>query len=311
MRVSAGVVGRRGFRSWDGALATRGLLAVATLCAAASLSTALADDSAERGRYLLAAAGCAACHTEPDSEQHLAGGRALETPFGTFYSPNITPHSEQGLGGWSEETFMAALREGVGPSGHYFPVFPYTSYTRMTTDDARDLWAYLQTVTPVSKPNRPHDLPWYLIRPIAARVWKWLFFEPGDFAPDPGRSETWNRGAYLVRALGHCGECHTPRTPWGTVRESLELSGNPQGPEGDPVPNLTPDRNNGLARWSEADIVWYLETGGTPGGDYAGGLMAEVIDNGTSRLTAEDRRAIAVYLRALPAVFNPDLESRE
>lgn len=139
-------------------------------------------------------------------------------------------------------------------------------------------------------------------------MWKWSFFDRSDFEPDSTRSEEWNRGAYLVRALSHCGECHTPRTPWGSVRESLELSGNPIGPEGDPVPNLTPERTTGLGKWGTRDIVWYLETGGTPDGDYAGSLMAEVIDHGTSRLTSEDRQAIATYLKSLPPIVNPELK---
>lgn len=288
------------------------------LCAAVGLGSVLAtapvlgaSESVERGRYLLAAAGCAACHTEPEGGEYLAGGRALETPFGIFYAPNITPHPEHGLGLWREETFVSALREGLGPDGHYFPVFPYTSYTRMRVEDARDLWAYLQSVDPVSKPNREHDLPWYLMRPLAARLWKWLFFERGEFELNPAKSNEWNRGAYLVRALSHCGECHTPRTPWGSMKESLALSGNPIGPEGDPVPNLTPDRETGLGKWSLRDIVWYLETGGTPDGDYAGSLMAEVIDHGTSRLTPADRQAIADYLKALPATANSELKRRE
>ncbi len=264
---------------------------------------------AEHGRYVLAAAGCAACHTVKDGA-FLAGGRALRTPFGTFYTPNITPHREYGLGKWTESEFITALREGVGPSHRYFPVFPYTSYTRMSRADASDLWAYLQTVPAVAQPNRPHDLAWYLVRPLAVRAWQWLFFKEGAFQPDPTRSDEWNRGAYLVTALGHCGECHTPRDAWGSMDETRALSGNAQGPEGDPVPNLTPDRSTGLGRWSARDIVWYLETGATPGGDYAGGLMAEVIDNDTSHLTAADRQAIAVYLKTLPTIANPALKKR-
>lgn len=282
--------------------------AMGVVCAMVLAPAFGASGSLERGRYLLAAAGCAACHTEPEGGEYLAGGRALNTPFGIFYAPNITPHPEHGLGQWSEATFVSALREGTGPNGHYFPVFPYTSYTRMRIEDARDLWAYLQSVPAISQPNRPHELPWYLVRSVAARVWKWSFFDRSDFEPDSTRSDEWNRGAYLVRALSHCGECHTPRTPWGSVRESLELSGNPIGPEGDPVPNLTPERTTGLGKWSTRDIVWYLETGGTPDGDYAGSLMAEVIDHGTSQLTSEDRQAIAAYLQSLPPIVNSELK---
>lgn len=271
-------------------------------------STGVLASSAERGRYILAAAGCVACHTDPEGGEFLAGGRAFSTPFGTFFSPNITPNRDQGIGLWTEEAFLEALREGSGPDKHYFPVFPFTSYTQMREADVRDLWAYLKTVPAIAKPNRSHELPWYLVRPIAARVWKWFFFNADTFQPDPNQSQEWNRGAYLVRALGHCGECHTPRTPWGSLKEDQALSGNPEGPEGDPVPNLTPDRETGLGRWSVADIAWYLETGGTPDGDYAGSVMAEVIDEGTSRLTSEDRRSIATYLKTLPAISNTKLK---
>lgn len=268
-------------------------------------------DAAERGRYLLAAAGCVTCHTKPEGGEFLAGGRDFATPFGTFYSPNITPHPTQGIGRWTKREFIAALREGIGPDGHYFPAFPFTSYTRMTDEDVTELWGYLRSVEPSDRPNTPHRTGWYLNRFAAARIWNWLFFTPGRFQSDPSRSPEWNRGAYLVKALGHCGECHTPRTPWGSLQTEQELAGNPDGPEGDPVPNLTPDRETGLGRWSAADIIWYLETGGRPGGDFAGGLMAEVIDNSTSRLRAEDREAIARYLQSLPAVHNPAFETAE
>ncbi|GAB4348802.1 MAG: c-type cytochrome [Gammaproteobacteria bacterium] len=264
----------------------------------------IGGEAVERGRYILAAAGCEACHTIPESGDYLAGGRRFETPFGVFFSPNITPDARYGIGSWDLKQFAAALKKGVGPDGHYFPVFPFTSYTHMRDQDIGDLWAYLRSVPPIARPVPSHQLPWYLGRTVGARIWNLLFFDETGFAVDPGRSKQWNRGAYLVSALGHCAECHSPRWPWGAIREEQRFAGTESGPEGKPVPNITPDRETGIGRWSEDDIVWYLESGGTPDGDYAGGLMAEVVDHSTSRLSDEDRKAIALFLKSIPAVHH-------
>lgn len=266
-------------------------------------TTALADTRVERGRYLTAAAGCVTCHTEDrEGAPPLAGGRPLATPFGTFYSPNITVDHDTGIGRWSEEDFVKALHEGVDPQGQsYFPAFPYTSYTGMTRDDALAIRAYLFSLPPVRKQNRGHQLAWYLRSRLAARAWQWWHFEPGRFSPDPQRDEAWNRGAYLVRHLGHCGECHSPRGALGAVQADAELAGNPRGPEGKAVPNITPDEPTGIGAWSRSEIETFLEIGMLPDGDFAGAGMGEVIDDNTSRLSAADRTAIAVYLQALPA----------
>lgn len=257
----------------------------------------------ERGEYLFHAAGCASCHTDRDNEgTFLAGGRAFETAFGTFYSPNITPHPEHGIGDWSDEDFVRAMHEGARPDGgHYFPVFPYTAYTRIRREDVLAVKAYLDTVEPSSQPNREHDLPWYLPR-LAASAWQLLFADTGRFAPDPERSEAWNRGAYLAEALAHCSECHTPRDRFGRLQQDLAYAGNPQGPEGGSVPNITPHKETGIGAWGKSDLKWYFETGGDPDGDYAGGLMAEVIDHGLSKLSGNDRDALAQYLLSLPAI---------
>lgn len=255
----------------------------------------------ERGRYLLHAGGCVTCHTvdDPDEEDFLAGGRALETPFGTFYSPNITPDPETGIGNWSEEVFITAFREGLAPDGRrYYPAFPYSSYTGITDEDLLDLKAYLFSLEPVHRPNREHDLSWFAFR-VGMGFWNWLNFDPGPFEPDPGQSEQWNRGAYLVRHLGHCGECHTPRTWTGGLDEDYYLAGSREGPDGGTVPNITPDRETGIGRWSTEDIVFFLDIGMLPDGDFTGGAMGPVIRDSTSHLTEEDRRAIAVYLRSL------------
>lgn len=277
-------------------------LAAALTAAAFSAWAAAAPDAIERGRYLTAAAGCVSCHTaDADGAAPFAGGRALATPFGTFYAPNITADPVTGIGSWSDEDFVRALREGTGPGGvDYFPAFPYPSYAGMSRDDALAIRAYLFSLPPVRQANRAHDLPWYLRTRLAAWAWKWLAFEPGGFVPDPARGADWNRGAYLVRHLGHCGECHTPRNLLGALRAGEELAGNPAGPEGRKVPNITPDETAGIGAWSLSDLETFLEIGMLPDGDFAGSGMGQVIDENTSQLTAADRRAIATYLKALP-----------
>lgn len=265
-------------------------------------TSAGADTHAERGRYLAAAGGCVSCHTaDEDGAERFAGGRALATPFGIFHAPNITPDRATGIGAWTDEQFLAALRHGVSPSGEdYFPAFPYTAYAGLSDADVLAIKAYLFTLPPVRQPNRPHDLPWYLRSRLAATAWKWLFFKPARFAPDPSRDAAWNRGAYLVRHLGHCGECHTPRNQLGALRADLEMAGNPDGPEDRTVPNITPDETNGIGDWSASDLESLLEIGMLPDGDFAGAGMGEVVDENTSQLTAADRQAIVTYLRSLP-----------
>lgn len=283
------------------------------LLATLAPSPAGADALAERGRYVYLAGGCENCHTDRENKGPvLAGGRRLVTDFGTFYGPNITPDVTHGIGRWSEEDFIRSMRRGVGPRGqHYYPVFPYTAYTLLSDEDLRALWAYLRTVPAVAQPNKPHELPWYLRWRALILVWKWLYFRPGPFQNDPARSPAWNRGAYLALAAAHCGECHTPRNRLGALRKRLHFAGNPRGPEGVVVPNITPDRTTGIGRWREHDLVYYLDTGMTPDGDFAGDLMAEVIDHGLRYLTREDRQAIAAYVLSLPAIEHAVRRPRE
>ncbi|WP_051080536.1 cytochrome c [Thioalkalivibrio sp. ALJT] len=265
------------------------------------------DDRIAYGEYVLRAAGCVTCHTAEDGE-FLAGGRPIESPFGAFYGPNITPDPEYGIGTWSEADFKRALQEGRSPDGrHYYPAFPFTSYTRMRDEDIEALWAFLQSnVDPVAEANRPHELDWFARFRPALIGWKWLHFEPGRFEFDPNQSEQWNRGAYLTHALGHCMECHSPRTRTGGL-ELERLGAGTRLPDGDIAPNITPDRETGIGRWGERHIARYLEIGITRDGDFAGGSMADVIDHGTSHLTPEDRQAIASYLRAQdPIGYEPD-----
>jgi len=265
--------------------------------------------SIARGEAVLRAAGGCTCHTnypgEGDAAPRLAGGRALATPFGTFYSTNITPHDETGIGGWSDADFVRAMTEGRAPDGsHYFPVFPYPSFASMTRQDLIDLKAHLFSLPPVARENRePDALPPFRLR-AAVAGWKLLNFRPEAFAPDPTQSDAWNRGAYLVNGPAHCGECHTPRTLTGGLDRSRWLAGSTEGPEGELAPNITPDRRTGVGRWSAVDLAWYLETGIKPDGDDTQGLMAEVIEHGYARLPKSDRQAIAAYLLSLPAIEN-------
>ncbi len=255
-----------------------------------------------RGRYLLHAGGCVTCHTaEAEDAVPLAGGRALETPFGTFHTPNLTPDPGTGLGTWSAADFRRALQHGEAPDGSpYYPAFPYLSYAGISDRDADALFAYLQSLEPVERPTRDHALDFPYGLRWGLWPWRWLYFEAGPFVPDPQRSDSWNRGAYLVENLGHCGECHTPRNLAGAPLEERRLAGTAEGPDGKAVPNITPHAEDGIGGWDETDVSFFLESGFLPDGDVAGGAMTAVIEDSTGQLTAEDRAAIAEYLLSLP-----------
>ncbi len=286
-------------------------LATAALLAAAP---ARADEAQlARGRAVLEASGGCTCHTDFKGDgAPLAGGRPMKTPFGVFYSTNITPDPETGIGRWSDADFARAMREGVSPTGtSYFPVFPYTSFTGMSDDDVFALKAYLFSLPPVRRENTPHAaMPPFRWR-IAAWAWQWMNFVPARFAPDPARAPEWNRGAYLVSAVAHCGECHTPRTLDGALDRSRWLAGSVDGPEGELAPNLTPDKDTGVGLWTQTDMVWFLQTGMLPDGDETEGLMQEVIEHGYQHAPEADLTAIAVHLASLPAVRNDALAERE
>lgn len=279
------------------------ILAAAVQLLRAALPAEAADtDPVARGAYLADAAGCANCHTDSaHGGQPYAGGLALATPFGTFYSPNITPDPDAGIGHWTDAEFLRALREGVRPDGaNYFPVFPYTSFTGILDEDARAIKAFLFSLKPVRQPNRPHEVSFPFSWRFLQNFWKWLFFTRGPFRPDPEASAAENRGAYLVTALAHCGECHTPRNVLGGLEKSRWLAGAPSPePGGKPAPNITPDRDTGIGNWSHDDIVTLLTDGHTPDFDEVGAPMSAVVKD-TARLTEEDRRAIAAYLKSVP-----------
>lgn len=282
------------------------LIRMLTLLAAVTVATPVIAQSgdAERGAYMLAAAGCVACHTVPKDGAFLAGGRELKTDFGSFFTPNITPDPETGIGNWSNEDFIRAMKKGVSPDGgRYYPTFPYTSYTRMTRQDMLDLKSYLDTVPPVRNAVPDHDLAFPFGIRASMMGWQLLFFDDTPFEADPTQSDAWNRGAYLVNGPGHCGECHTPRNLLGVVDSGRPLAGNANGPEGDAVPNITP-HSSGIGGWSEDDIVSMLEVGLLPDGDFAGGAMTDVIEESTSKLSEDDRKAIASYLLSLPPLVD-------
>jgi len=257
----------------------------------------LAQGDAKRGEYLASAGGCLGCHTESKKDAvPYAGGRALQTPFGTFYGPNISPHPQAGLGRWSEADFIRALREGRRPDGaNYYPAFPYPSFTRIADADLRDLWAYLRTLPPSARPSQPHDLGFFFRWRLLLWPWKWLFFTPGAFQPDAKANAVLNRGAYLVQALGHCGECHTPRNFLGGAKQSRFLAGAKLGKVASS--NLTPTR---LKKWGDKDLADFLSSGMTPDGDVVNDTMGEVITNTTGKLMPQDLAALIAYLRSLP-----------
>ena len=268
-------------------------------------AAAVADeDAVTRGEYLVQAGGCFSCHTAVGGKK-LAGGRALSTPFGTFYSPNITPDPETGIGRWTDAQFLRALREGVRPDGaNYFPVFPYPSFTGITDSDALAIKAYLFSLPPVHRENRTHDVRFPFSWRFLQTGWKLLFFTPGPFQPAPDRSVPYNRGAYLITALAHCGECHTPRNFLGAARSDQRLAGTLDGPDGQLVPNITPDPDTGIGKWEKEDVIELLRTGTTPEQSKVKGAMRETIDDGLKYLSDSDLEAIADYVFAQPAIFH-------
>lgn len=253
------------------------------------------------GKTLFNVGGCASCHAVPGQKDRtrLGGGVALKSPFGTFYTPNISSDPKDGIGGWTEAQFVTAMNKGTSPNGeHYYPAFPYTSYQRISFDDLSDLFAYLKTLPPIAGRVRDHDLPFPFNVRLLLGGWKLLFLDGKPFEPDASKPAQWNRGAYLVNGPGHCAECHSPRNFLGGILTGERFAGGPN-PEGEGwVPNIT---QNGLAKWSVKDIAYLLESGMTPEFDSVGGGMTEVIRN-TSQIGEADRLAMAVYIKSLPPV---------
>lgn len=273
---------------------------------AATLATLDAGDPA-RGEQIFWAGGCASCHAAPQASGNdrliLAGGVRLQSEFGTFVAPNISPHPQDGIGAWSVEDLTNAMLHGVSPQGqHYYPAFPYGSYARMEPKDIVDLHAFIATLPPVEgrPPDNELSFPFTMRRGVG--LWKLLFLDPSPAVTLDNPSPQAVRGQYLVEGPGHCGECHTPRNALGGLDASRWLAG-ARAAEGDgTVPNLTSGKG-GLGDWSEDDIAYLLESGFTPEFDSVGGSMASVVHN-MAQLPASDREAIAAYLKAIPA--HPD-----
>jgi mono/diheme cytochrome c family protein len=261
-----------------------------------------------RGKYVFGATGGCGCHTETGKppKPPNSGGRKYDGPFGTVYSTNITPDPKTGLGNWTDEQIITAIRLGRRPNGErLIPVHPYTVFNGMAAEDLRALVAFLRTVPPVNRPTPPKKLV-PLFESVLLPAWL-AAFAPRETPPPAAPTTGVPRGEYLVRAVAHCGECHTPRTLTQATDNSRFLGGNPKGPEGTAMPNVTPDPDTGIGKWSEEEIAEYLESGNKPDGDVAGGLMAEVIEGtlaGYKDLTKADRLAIARYLKTIPPIKN-------
>ncbi|MDY0976917.1 c-type cytochrome [Massilia sp. CFBP9012] len=252
----------------------------------------------ERGAYLARAGDCIACHTARGGVAY-AGGRALETPFGRFYGPNLTPDRQTGIGDWSADDFWNALHNGIAKDGRLlYPAFPYTNYTRVTRDDSDALFAYFRSLAPQRQPNRPHELGFPYNSQALLAGWRLLYFRPGVHEQQPARGAEWNRGAYLVEGLGHCSACHSTRNQFGAHKEGLDGGLIPT--LGWYAPSLTSGSEAGLGDWDKEHIVALLGTGISPRGS-ATGPMAEVVARSLQHLTTDDLGAMASYLQSLPA----------
>jgi mono/diheme cytochrome c family protein len=266
----------------------------------ASASTPVRARDIANGRTMFLIGGCSSCHAIPKQkdETRLGGGLALNTSFGVFYVPNISPDTRDGIGGWNEAQFFTAMLDGVSPGGeHLYPAFPYTSYRKMQIADLRDLFAYLKTLPAISGRVRDHDLRFPFNIRRAVGIWKRLFLETKAYKPDVTQSAQWRRGSYLVNGPGHCAECHSPRNFLGAIVSSRRFTGgqSPTGQGG--VPDITQGK---LHDWKVEDFAEVLHTGTTPDADRVGGMMVDVVAN-TRQLSAADREAMAVYLKSLPA----------
>lgn len=272
---------------------TRFFLAATAMLALAPIA-ARADDLIAQGQYLTKAADCVACHTAPGLPP-FAGGRAIETPFGIIRSANLTPDGTTGIGRWTADDFYRAMHDGLRPNGaHLYPAFPYPFYTKVTRADSDAIFTYLQRLPPVVNAVDRDTLAFpFNIRTVMVG-WNMLFFKPGAFVPEEGRSATYNRGAYLVQGLGHCGACHTPMNSFGANNADKSYEGNRI--QNWVAPDITNDARTGLGAWSVDDVVTYLQTGRNTHAA-ASGPMAEVVTNSTALMPVEDLRAIATYLK--------------
>lgn len=299
-------------RRWVAGLTIAGL--VFSLAASAMQEPVAQPDATNhaklvaRGKYLARAGDCVSCHTTRGG-QPMAGGRAIPTPFGTIYTPNITPDKATGIGQWSDEDFWRAMHEGIDDDGNYlYPAFPFTAYTHLTRRDVDAIHAWLRTVKPVHRSNRPADMSFpYNMRSLMA-VWRLFYFDAGSWKPDPAKSDAWNRGAYLVKGLGHCAACHSPRNWLGAVSSDDALTGAMIPRQDWYAPSLGTAEGNGLAGWSKQDIADFLHTGRSSKG-IAYGPMAEVVHSSLQHLTRADVEAMATYLMERPSAATPPDQS--
>jgi mono/diheme cytochrome c family protein len=252
-----------------------------------------------RGAYLAKLGNCMACHTDRGGAP-WAGGRAIDTPFGVVYATNLTPHPEHGLGAWSADDFWRALHHGRSRDGRLlYPAFPYPNYTEVTREDSDALYAWLRTVPAVARPNTPHALRFPYDTQAALAVWRTLYFRPGTYQPEPAQSAAWNRGAYLVRGLGHCSACHTTRNALGASSDLMDLSGGLIPMQNWYAPSLASPAEAGVAHWRAEDVARLLRTGATDTATVLG-PMAEVVAGSTQHLNDADAAAMAAFLQALP-----------
>lgn len=254
------------------------------------------EGDAARGAYVVRLAGCVSCHTAPKGGALLAGGAPLVTPFGTFYGPNITSDPDYGIGSWAADEFADALVNGHSArTSHLYPVFPYTSYSKMTSGDVVDLWAWLQTVEASSMPSKAHEISNPFRFRFLLAPWKTLFHDVDLLEAVPERSGAWNRGRYIVEGIGHCTECHTPRGKFGALDRTRHLEGGKLQPKGEKVPAITAEA---LAKrgYEQGDLLMAFQYGLAPDGDVLGGSMGEVLSDQLEHLTLQDLEAIATYL---------------
>jgi mono/diheme cytochrome c family protein len=267
--------------------------------AGAATAAPPSNELVARGAYLVRAGDCIGCHTVRGGVPY-AGGRGIETPFGTVYAPNLTPDPETGLGRWSADDFWRALHNGRSRDGRLlYPAFPYPNYTRVTRADADAMHAYLHSLPPVAQPNRAHELRFPFNLQVALAVWRALYFEPGAYVPETTRSGAWNRGAYLVEGLGHCNACHSSRNALGAGGGPLDLAGGLIPVQNWYAPSLTSPDEASVAGWSPAEVVALLRDGISARGMVMG-PMGEVVQNSTQYLSSDDLGAIAQFLQALP-----------
>lgn len=264
------------------------------LTGAAAAQDPQSSDRIARGRYLAVLGDCSGCHTAP-GRQSYAGGLALDTPFGKIVAPNITPDGDTGIGNWTDDEFISAVREGRGHNGErLYPAMPYPAYTKLTDEDVRDLRAYFATVEPVKNKVISNQLPFPFNIRASLLVWNALNFTSGRYQANPQKSAEWNRGAYIVKGPAHCGTCHTPKTILGGDKNDAPLAGATL--QGWFAPNITANSQKGIGRWSKDELVQYLKTGSNAW-TLASGPMAEAVSHSTSQMSDQDVAAIATYLK--------------